>query len=154
MISNLARRLAVIQDNSSVDGASNLRKMGRQMASHGFIESLKRHGGGNPQFMKAKLPSPSLRAYESSWEALFIGDPNLHPFANERLWNDPRRYSLIGITHTLSTPGPRRSWPIFPKHPFTQLGCLDLHQPSSKISCRSHLGSQRITLSFARWSTS
>ena len=91
--------------------------MGRQMASHDFLESLKRHGGGNPHLVKAKLPSPSLRACQNSWEALFTGDPNLHPFANERLWNDPRRYSLIGITHTLSTPGPLQSLANLPQAP-------------------------------------
>ena len=55
------RRLAVIQDNSSVDGASKpLRKMGRQMASHDF-ESLKAWGRKSSS-LQAKLPSPSLRA--------------------------------------------------------------------------------------------
>ena len=102
------------------------RKMGRQIASHGFLESLRRHGGGNPHLLKAKLPSPSLRALENPWEALFCGDPNLHPFANERLWNDPRRYSLIGITHTLSTPGPLQiltNLPQTPLHSWDSLIC-------------------------------
>ena len=91
--------------------------MGRQMASHGFLESLRSYGGGEPHLLEAKLPSPRLRAHETPWEALFTGDPNLHPFASERLWNDPRRYSLIGITHTLSTPGPLQSLTNLPQAP-------------------------------------
>ena len=115
--------------------------MGRQMASHGFIESLKRYGGGNPHFLKAKLPSPSLRAYESPWEALFIGDPNLHLFANERLWNDPRRYSLIGITHTLSTPGPLQilaNLPQAPLHSWDSLICTSRAAKSAVEALLDH----------------
>ena len=99
------------------------------MASHGFLESLRRYGGGNPHLVKARLPSPSLRASQTSWEALFTGDPNLHPFASERLWNDPRRYSLVGITHTLSTPGPLQS--------LTNLPQASLHSWDAVI-CTSH----------------
>ena len=98
MIQNLASRLAVIQENSSMAGMQQpLRKMGRHMASHSFLESLRRHGGGNPHLLTTNLPSSSLRARRTPWEALFTGDPNLHPFAIERLWNDPRRYSLIEL---------------------------------------------------------
>ena len=91
--------------------------MGRQMASHGFLESLRRYCGTSPRLLKARLPSPDLRAPETPWEALFTGDPNLQPFAAERLWHDPRRYSLIGITHTLSTPGPLKSLTELPQAP-------------------------------------
>ena len=35
---------------------------------------------------------------------------------------DTRRYSIIGITHTLSTPAPLRILADLPKHPFTP-GC-------------------------------
>ena len=82
------------------------RKMGRQMASHGFREALRLQCSGTPHMVKAVLPSPELRSGHPPWEALFTGDPNLQPFAFERHWGDPRRYSLLGITHTISTPGP------------------------------------------------
>ena len=110
MIATLASRLALIQESSQILGGNQpQRKMGRQMASHGFLEGLRRHAGGKPHLLKAQIPSPSLRSEKTPWEAVFTGDPNLEPFAYERLWNDPRRYSLIGITHTLSTPGPLQS---------------------------------------------
>ena len=51
-----------------------------------------------------QIPCKQLRDGCHPWEALFIGDPNLTPYAEERLWGDPRKSSLIGITHTLSTP--------------------------------------------------
>ena len=102
MIQPLANRLALIQESSSKTLLPNQpkRKIGRQMASHGFLKALCRYGGGNPQLLEAKLPSFDLRAEKNLWEALFTGDPNLLPFGLERLWNDPRRYSLIGITHS------------------------------------------------------
>ena len=127
MIQTLTNRLAVIQENSSMAGMQQpLRKMGRHMASHSFLEGLRRHGGGNPHLLPTNLPSSSLRAQRTPWEALFTGDPNLHPFANERLWNDPRRYSLIGITHTLSTPSPLEilsNLPQTPLHNWDALIC-------------------------------
>ena len=96
------------------------------MASHGFLKALCRYGGGNPQLLEAKLPSFELRSENNTWEALFTGDPNLLPFSLERLWNDPRRYSLIGITHTLSTPGPLQilaNLPQAPLHNWDALIC-------------------------------
>ena len=42
------------------------------------------------------------------------------------VWNDPRRYSLIGITHTLSTPGPLQiltNLPQTPLHSWDSLIC-------------------------------
>ena len=123
----LSKRLAIIDDNSidKVD-AIPTRKMGRQMASHGFRRALTIHGGGNPQSIKASLPSTYLREAAPKWEALFTGDPNLGPFADERLWGDPRRFSLIGITHTLSTPAPLRilaDLPQTPLHTWDALIC-------------------------------
>ena len=127
MIPTLSTRLALIQETPSMaDATQPMRKMGRQMASHSFLESLRRHGGGNPNLVKAKLPSPSLRASKTTWEALFTGDPNLHPYAIERLWNDPRRYSLVGITHSLSTPAPLQilsNLPQTPLHDWDALIC-------------------------------
>ena len=122
-----SKRLALIDDGSidQVD-APPTRKMGRQMASHGFLRALKNHGVGAPQILKAKLPSNLLRDPAPKWEALFVGDPNIGLFATERLWGDTRRYSIIGITHTLSTPAPLRilaDLPQAPLHPWDALIC-------------------------------
>ena len=116
MSKNLASRLALIQENlGSSTGNEPTRKMGRQMAGYSFMESLRKYGGGYPHLIRATIPSKSLRSCRNKWEALFTGDPNLQPFANERLWNDSRRYSLVGITHTLSTPGPLQSLSNLPQ---------------------------------------
>ena len=101
MTRSLAKRLALIQEANQ-----SRRKMGRQIVSQSFREAIRREYREMPQTVQASLPAPSLRAEKPSWEALFTGGPSLDPFARERLWNDPRRYSLVGITHTLSTPGP------------------------------------------------
>ena len=123
----LPKRLALLVD-SSIDKGQELptRKMGRQMASHGFRKALATHCEGDPQVIRAFLPSAALREAVPKWEALFTGDPNLGPFAAERLWGDPRRYSLIGITHTLSTPAPLRilaELPQTPLHTWDALIC-------------------------------
>jgi glycosyltransferase involved in cell wall biosynthesis len=116
----LAARLALLHDptvaaDSAVQAPS--RKMGRHIASQGFSQALQRHGGDQPLCLPRRLPSPELRQPCPPWEALFAGDPNLAPLAQERLWGDPRRYSLIGLTHTLSTPGPLRLLPELPQAP-------------------------------------
>jgi alpha-maltose-1-phosphate synthase len=123
----LSKRLALI-DDSSINQAdvAPTRKMGRQMASHSFLKALKKYGGGDPHILKALLPSTPLRDPAPKWESLFVGDPNLGLFAKERHWGDPRRYSLIGITHTLSTPAPLRllaNLPQEPLHPWDALIC-------------------------------
>ncbi len=91
--------------------------MGRFIASHGFSMAIRRHCSQEPFTIQASLPAISLRSGKPTWEALFIGDPNLQPFSQERLWNDPRNFSLVGITHTISTPGPLRTLPTLPQAP-------------------------------------
>ena len=138
MIENLATRLALIQESSSHTGINPpKRKMGRQMASQSFLEALRRESGAEPLLLGAKLPSFPLRDQRNPWEALFTGDPNLAPFANERHWNDPRRYSLLGITHTLSTPGPLQSLSNLPQAP--------LHNWDALI-CTSHAAKSAIEI--------
>ena len=44
-------------------------------------------------------------------------NPNLSPYAEERQWGDPKRFSLVGITHTLSTPSPLKIIPKLPNAP-------------------------------------
>lgn len=114
----LSKRLALVEDKSVGETLnSSTRKMGRQMASISFKKALEEDGDTNLYLIPAKIPCSDLRNGNPSWEALFIGDPNLNPYAEERLWGDPRRLSLIGITHTLSTPAPLRIIPKLPHGP-------------------------------------
>ena len=115
---SLAERLALLQDKSlEKNGSSPRRKMGRYVASHGFTMAISKYSSQQPHTIKASLPAPKLRSGKPEWEALFIGDPNLAPYSRERIWNDPRNFSLIGITHTISTPAPLRSLPNLPQAP-------------------------------------
>ena len=98
MTEHLAARLALIHQEKTD------RKMGRQIASQSFFDALSCNSKKKPQLIKPALPAHALRTGQPTWEALFLGDPNFSPYAHEREWNDPRNFSLIGITHTLSTP--------------------------------------------------
>ena len=88
------------------------------MVSISFKKALENDGNKDLFLIPPRIPCKSLRSNSSPWEALFIGDPNLNPYAEERLWGDPRKYSLLGITHTLSTPAPLQ---IIPKIPYAPL---------------------------------
>ena len=109
MTQHLAARLALVHETTSD------RKMGRQIASRGFVDALSRYGKHDLQIIKPAFPSFALRTGQPTWESLFVGDPNLFPYAGERQWNDPRNYSLIGITHTLSTPAALRCLSSLPQ---------------------------------------
>lgn len=111
MTHHLAARLALIYEETSD------RKMGRQIASQSFFEALSCHGKDELRLIKPSIPAHALRTGKPSWEGLFLGDPNLSPYAYERHWNDPRNYSLIGITHTLSTPSALRCLKALPQAP-------------------------------------
>lgn len=120
MTRHLAARLALIHEKQSD------RKMGRQIASKSFIEALSHHCDQEPQVVKPTFPAHVLRTGQPTWEGLFLGDPNFLPYARERQWNDPRNYSLIGISHTLSTPAGLRclmSLPQAPLHNWDALIC-------------------------------
>ncbi len=93
------------------------RKMGRQIASQSFVDALSCRGKKKLQLIKPGPNNHSLRTVKPSWEGLFVGDPNLLPYARERQWNDPRNFSLIGITHTLSTPAALRCLMTLPQAP-------------------------------------
>lgn len=79
--------------------------MGRYVVSHSFFRALQDSSAGNPAIIDRKIPNSELRNNNHSWHSLFVGDPNLEPFAYERSWASPTSFSIIGITHTLSTPG-------------------------------------------------
>ena len=111
MTNHLASRLALIHE-----GVSD-RKMGRQIASQSFFKILSRLDKDKLQIIEPAFLSQALRTGKPSWEGLFIGDPNFLPYSYERQWNDPRNYSLIGITHTLSTPAALRCLMTLPQAP-------------------------------------
>ncbi len=118
MTHQLASRLALVHQ------ATTDRKMGRQIASKSFIDALSRHSTEKLQFIKPAVPAPALRTGQPAWEGLFLGDPNFLPYATERHWNDPRNYSLIGITHTLSTPAALRCFMALPQAPLNNWDAL------------------------------
>ena len=94
------------------------------MASQSFVTALSRQSSQELQFVEPVFPSNALRTGQPSWEGLFPGDPNLLPYACERQWNDPRNYSLIGITHTLSTPAALRCLMALPQAPLEHWDAL------------------------------
>ncbi len=118
MTDHLAARLALIYEERTD------RKMGRHIASQSFLAALRRHSREKIQFIRSAFPSQELRIGKPSWECLFAGDPNLLPYACERQWNDPRNYSLIGITHTLSTPAALRCLMALPGAPIHEWDAL------------------------------
>ncbi len=89
--------------------------MGRHIASQSFVDALSRYSKEKLQLIKPVLPAHALRTGQPTWEGLFLGDPNFSPYACERQWNDPRNFSLIGITHTLSTPAALRCLMALPQ---------------------------------------
>ena len=96
------------------------------MTSWSFISSLEKHSQYPIRYL---MPKPSLRNIREGnldREALFVGDPNIGPYAEERLWDKPDRFSIVGITHTLSTPGPLNCIPKIihsPVFPWDALIC-------------------------------
>ena len=92
--------------------------MGRQMVSISFKKALENDGDSDLFLLPPQIPCKNLRKNAPPWEALFVGDPNLNPYAEERLWGNPKNCSLLGITHTLSTPAPLK---IIPKIPYSPL---------------------------------
>lgn len=111
MTPSLAERLALFFPAEAA--VVPARKMGRQVVNLAFSQALQ-FSCGQSIHLKRTLPSPELRQAQPPWEAVYAGDPNLEPLAVERAWADPRRYSLIGVTHTLSTPVPLRLLPALP----------------------------------------
>ena len=112
------QRLALIDDNIEDDSKTLSRKMGRQMVSISFKKALEKDGDSELFLLPPQIPCRNLRENSPPWEALFVGDPNLNPYAEERLWGNPKNCSLLGITHTLSTPAPLK---IIPKIPYSPL---------------------------------
>ena len=75
------------------------------MVSWSFISSLEKYSHHPVQYLKPKSSLRNIREGNFEQEALFVGDPNIAPYSEERLWDKPNKFSIIGITHTLSTPG-------------------------------------------------
>ena len=109
LASEICRRIAIIREISS--SSPPKRKMGRQMVSWSFNSHLEKASGDPIKYIEPGFPLNTIRHGQLKKEALFIGDPSLIPYSEERLWDRPDRFSIIGITHTLSTPGPLDSIP-------------------------------------------
>ena len=120
----LCKRLAIIHDGDL--NKIPERKMGRQMVSWSFISSLEKYSHHPVQYLKPKSSLRNIREGNFEQEALFVGDPNIAPYSEERLWDKPDKFSIIGITHTLSTPGPLNCIPKIvhaPVFPWDALIC-------------------------------
>ena len=102
--SRLCERIAIVRELE--DHKFPQRKMGRQVASWSFNSILEKKSTLPVEYLKPRFPFQNIRNGILEKEALFIGDPNLVPYSEERLWDRPERFSIVGITHTLSTPGP------------------------------------------------
>ena len=89
----------LVDENKSF---SRDRKMGRQIAHASFLEAILSHY--SLQTVTYSAYFDQLWRPDVNMRALFAFDPNLGPLAERRQWLDSRSFSLIGITHTLSTP--------------------------------------------------
>ncbi|WP_115161090.1 glycosyltransferase family 4 protein [Synechococcus sp. UW86] len=117
--------------------------MGRHIASKSFVDALSCHGKKKLQLLRPGVNSQILREGQPIWEGLFTGDPNLFPYASERHWNDPRNFSLIGITHTLSTPAALRCLMRLPQaqlHTWDALICTSRAARSALEAIWQHSG--------------
>ena len=124
----------LVDENKSF---SRERKMGRQIAHASFLEAILSHH---------RLKTITYAEYfDSKWKpnedmrALFAFDPNLGPLAERRQWCDSRSFSLIGITHTLSTPNSLRS--------ISKLRSADLYRWDALI-CTSQCALSAVTNQF------
>jgi alpha-maltose-1-phosphate synthase len=99
--------------------------MGRQMAGQTFLEAWIRHSGADPltSFTHSDADRAAFvtHARELGWGgeivgaartdvgvleatgALWLADPSLAPFAWNRRWHRQNAWSIVGITHTMSS---------------------------------------------------
>ena len=98
----LRSKTAFFYDELSVDSHS-ARKLGKTSAVDSFLKCFSLYVSENPTYIKRSLPSRSLYI-DQSFTSLFTFDPNLSGLAECRSLSNPANYSLVGLTHTLSTP--------------------------------------------------
>ena len=91
--SRLCERIAIIRELE--DHNFPQRKMGRQVASWSFNSILEKKSILPVEYLKPRFPFQNIRNGNLEKEALFIGDPNLVPYSEERLWDRPERFSIL-----------------------------------------------------------
>ena len=100
--SHLRSKTAFFYDQPSAN-TSKERKLGKTSAVDGFLNSFSLHVSDNPLYVNRSLRAKSLYTNQS-FTSLLTFDPNLSGLAESRSISNPANYSLIGLTHTLSTP--------------------------------------------------
>ena len=85
------------------------RKMGRQVSTSSFVNHISDSPDVNIITYSQYL-NPNWQP-DSDLKVLFAYDPNISLLAHRRQWHDSRSFSIVGITHTLSTPSPLRFIP-------------------------------------------
>ena len=98
----LRSKTAFFYDNRPVNGLSS-RKLGKTSAIDGFLASFTSHISDNPFYIKRSLSSKHLYT-DQFFTSLLTFDPSLSGLAECRSLSNPANYSLVGLTHTLSTP--------------------------------------------------
>lgn len=98
----LRSKTAFFYDNPPVNGRSP-RKLGKTSAVDGFLACFSSYISDNPFFIKRSLTSKCLYT-DQFFTSLLTFDPSLSGLAECRSLSNPANYSLVGLTHTLSTP--------------------------------------------------
>jgi glycosyltransferase involved in cell wall biosynthesis len=81
---------------------SNSRKIGKNSAIDGFLSSYKQLVNNQPNYIKRILPNTQLLD-NTTFDFLFSFDPSLGQLAVHRSHSSALNFSLLGLTHTLST---------------------------------------------------
>jgi starch synthase len=102
-----------------------LKMMGRQMAGETFLGAWIAHSGADPftAYVKTQEDAVALRSHAArlghsgpieiasiaapaplqAAGALWLGDPSLAAYAQDRSWSGDAAWSIVGITHTMSS---------------------------------------------------
>lgn len=88
---------------TSFSSDPNYRKIGKDSAVSSFISSYRKYINPSPTFVERVLPNAEL-IRNNSFNFLFTFDPSLDDLALHRSRGSAFNFSLVGITHTLSTP--------------------------------------------------
>ena len=105
-LKHLASNFSFFGDSNSllsVNPGKKTRILGKSSALASFIDAYRQNINTQPVFFKRKLPNEGL-FQNNKVNNLFVGDPSLSELARHRSHANPRALSLIGLTHTLSTP--------------------------------------------------
>ena len=103
---HLASNFAFFGDSNALLESSINNKnriLGKSSALSSLIQSYTSNVNPHPLCFKRKLPNRELFS-SNTVNNLFVGDPSLSELARHRSHGEPRSLSLIGLTHSLSTP--------------------------------------------------